>query len=125
MSPFRRRRPVPPEEAPTRVAGPPPPAGGEVREEVEEHIPVRRRRIGDPYWPWLLLLLLIVLAGLGALWYFTREDDKAVTPDVVGLREAAAVERVEDAGLDAVVRRSSSARPRGLVYAQRPGGERS
>jgi eukaryotic-like serine/threonine-protein kinase len=121
MSPLRRRS-VPPEDAPTRVEGPPPEPGAVAREEVEEHVPVRRRRFWDPYWPWLLLLLVLVLAGLGALWYFSREDDKAVVPDVVGVTEAAAVERIEEADLDPVVRRASSDRPEGVVYAQRPGG---
>jgi serine/threonine-protein kinase len=122
MSPFRRRRPrpVPPEDAPTRVDRPLPPPPGRRQEVVEEAAPVRRR-FWDPLWPWLLLLLLLVLAGLGALWYLSRDEDKSVVPDVVGQREAQAVERIEEADLDAEVRRRADDAPRGEVFATEPG----
>src|SRR5918995_1134092 len=120
MSLFRRRRPAAPEDALTRIDRPVPPPPG-TREEVEEHVPVRRRRFWDPLWPWLLLLLLLVLAGLGALWYFSREEDKGVVPNVIGQREAQAVERVEEADLDPVVRRRADERPLGEVFATEPG----
>jgi eukaryotic-like serine/threonine-protein kinase len=122
VRPFRRRRndPVPPDDVPARVDEAPP--GAVAHEEVEEHVPVRRRSgWWDPYWPWLLLLLVLVLAGLGALWYFSQEDDKGVVPDVVGQTEAQAVEEVEDAGLDSIVRRRASPRPSSEVFATEPG----
>ena len=62
-------------------------------DEVEQAPPGRRP---PKIWPWLLALLVLVLAGLGALWYFSQddEDDAASTtataartvtvPDVVG-----------------------------------------
>lgn len=137
MSPIFRRRPDPagPPDEPTRIvrAGEPgaPPAGerwveeevadGPVVEEevVEERAPERRPPL---IWPWLLLLLLLVLAGLGALWYFTREDDKATVPSVVRMQETEAVRRVEGANLEPVVTRRANEAPRGQVFAQTPGG---
>ena len=90
-------------------------------EVVEERVePVHRRR-RDDVWPWLLLLLLLVLAGLAALFFLTREDERTTVPRLVGLQESAAVQRVEDAGLEALVSRRANRRPRGIVFAQRPG----
>lgn len=89
-----------------------------VRDEVVEE----RRPPRDRLWPWLLLLLLLVLAGLGALWYFTREDeDKSTVPRVVGMTEALARARVQEEGLQPDVDRRPSERRRGVVFAQSPG----
>jgi serine/threonine-protein kinase len=104
------------EEAAVDERVPLPPAT--VVEEVEE---VRRRRRVPPYWPWLLLLLLLVLVGLGALWWLSRDGGKATVPNVVGEREASAVERVRDADLEPVVSRRPSDRAPGVVFAQSPG----
>lgn len=76
----------------------------------------------DRLWPWLLLLLLLVLAGFGALWYFTRDgEDKATVPRVVGMTEALARARVQEEGLQPDVDRRPSQRRRGVVFAQSPG----
>lgn len=89
-----------------------------VRDEVVEERPPPR----DQLWPWLLLLLLLVLAGLGALWYFSRDgDDKTTVPRVVGMTEAFARARVQEEGLQADVDRRPSQRRRGIVFAQSPG----
>jgi serine/threonine-protein kinase len=114
--------PPEPGDEPTRVIpGEPPAWEHERREEaVEEQAPVRRR-FWDPYWPWLLLLLLLVLAGLGALWYLARDEGQATVPNVVGDRVGQATARVEEAGLDWTVVRTASARPPGTVSATRPG----
>jgi eukaryotic-like serine/threonine-protein kinase len=59
------------------------------RRVVEEDLPPeppRRPPLGDP-WPWLFLLLALVVAGLVALWWWQREeddgDDRATTTVVV------------------------------------------
>jgi beta-lactam-binding protein with PASTA domain len=73
------------------------------------------------WWLWLLLLLLLVVAGL-LIWYFvSRGNDKAGVPDVVGLREPVAAQRIQQKGLIVAPRPGPSARPAGIVFAQRPG----
>lgn len=70
-------------------------------------------------WPWLLALLLAVLAGLGAYYYFTKQDETTV-PAVVGMRQERAEATVRDAELDPVVTRNASSKPRGVVLDQSP-----
>ena len=77
-------------------------------------------------WPWLLLLLLLVAGGLAAAWWFTRDDDgkkgaNAVTvPNVVGLKQDAAVARLNDRHLTPRIVSRPSTAPRGTVFAQDP-----
>lgn len=83
-------------------------------------------------WPWLLALLVLVLGGLGALWYFTQddEDDAAETtataartspvPDVVGTTSSEATATLRAAGFDANVVSVPSEAPAGQVVAQAP-----
>jgi beta-lactam-binding protein with PASTA domain len=95
-----------------------------VEEEVVEEAPPRRPPV---LWPYLLALLLLVLAGLAALWYFTREDepDRVPVPGVVRLREGDAVQRLRDEGLRVQIeRRRSDEATQGVVFAQRPGAGR-
>jgi len=79
-------------------------------------------------WPWLLLLLLLVVGGLLAAYFLTRDDDhkgkaaSAVTvPGVVGLKQDAAVQRLNDRGLVPQLRTLPSKFARGTVFAQAPG----
>jgi eukaryotic-like serine/threonine-protein kinase len=106
---------------------PPPPTAAREERVVEERV------VEEPYepapppdrhiWPWLLLLLVLVLGGLAALWYFTREDeDTKPVPVVVQLTEADAIARLEDEGFESSVRRAANEAPDGTVFAQDPRG---
>jgi eukaryotic-like serine/threonine-protein kinase len=76
-------------------------------------------------WPWLLLLLALVIGGLVAAWLLTRDDGKkgastVNVPNVVRLKQREAVIRLNQRGLIArTVARPSSAAP-GVVVAQDP-----
>jgi eukaryotic-like serine/threonine-protein kinase len=91
--------------------GPPPPPGPPPRPLI---------------WPWLLLLLALVIGGLVAAWLLTRDDgDKGAStvnvPNVVRLKQHEAVIRLNRKGLIArTVTRPSSQAP-GTVVAQDPG----
>jgi serine/threonine-protein kinase len=99
-------------------------------ERTEEVVPPRRRP--PLLWPGLLALLVFVLAGLGALYFLTRdEDDEAApattatvargeVPVLVGLRENRAEERVREAGFEPTVQREENTEPKGVVFEQRP-----
>ncbi len=97
-------------------------------EETEEPIPPQRN---PTLWPWLLALLLLVAGGLAAVFLLSREGGESspgITiaaqrfgmPVVVGLREQRARERLREEGLETGVERRPSAKPRGVVIAQRP-----
>ena len=102
-------------------------------EEAETSLPPPRRPV---LWPWLLALLVLVLAGLGAAYFLTRDDDddaasttatsldKSVdlirVPDVVGTTSSEATETLRDAGFDVNVVAVPSERPSGQVVAQSP-----
>ena len=73
------------------------------------------------WWLWLLLLLLLVIAGLLAWYFLSRGSDKAVVPNVIGLREQQAAIRIHDRGLDVLPRTGGSNRPQGVVFAEKPG----
>jgi beta-lactam-binding protein with PASTA domain len=89
-----------------------------VAEEVAEPVGPPPERY---WWLWLLLLLLLVAAGLLAWYFLSRGDDKAVVPNVIGLREQQAQIRIQDRGLEALSRSGQSNRPTGVVFAEKPG----
>lgn len=72
-------------------------------------------------WPWLAALALLVLAGV-LIWLFLfNKSDRATVPRVVGLPQATAEKRVNDAGFDSTVVRKPAKAPRGTVFSQSPG----
>jgi beta-lactam-binding protein with PASTA domain len=94
------------------------PSAAVAEEEVAEPVGPPPERY---WWLWLLLLLLLVIGGLLAWYFLSRDDDKAVVPNVIGLREQQAEIRIEDRGLDALSRSGQSNRPQGVVFAEKPG----
>jgi serine/threonine-protein kinase len=73
----------------------------------------------DDFWPALAILLLATLIGLGALWYFTRAEERAV-PAVTGEPLDAAVSRLEEEGFRTDIVNRANEAPRGTVFEQRP-----
>jgi eukaryotic-like serine/threonine-protein kinase len=126
---LRRQPGQPAEEATVVDEGVPPgavvdeglPPDAVVEEEVVPPEPPPRPLI----WPWLLLLLALVIGGLVAAWLLTRDDGKkgastVNVPNVVRLKQREAVVRLNQRGLIArTVTRPSSAAP-GVVVAQDP-----
>ena len=87
--------------------------------------PPRRR----PFWPWLLALLLIVLAGVAGWYAYGQIQDSldgsatASVPYVVGQREDLAVQNIIEQGLEPNVHREPSASVKvGQVFDQSPDG---
>jgi eukaryotic-like serine/threonine-protein kinase len=127
------RAAVPPEDMPTQpidVADPyarEPRTRERVEEVYEDPLPPEeppRSWMRENLWVWLLILLLLVVGGIALLWFLQRDDDgdRAVVPSVVGMTEADAVREISDAGLEPVANPGESERPRGIVFAQSPGG---
>lgn len=81
----------------------------------------RRRSPGADLAPWLALLLLLVLGGLAAAWYFTREETETV-PSVEGLPLEQAVSELQADGFRADIVTAPSDAPQGTVFAQDPAG---
>ena len=79
----------------------------------------RRRTPVDNLAPWLLLLVVLVLGGLGAAWYFTQEDTRAV-PDVEGMRLEQAVAELQDDGFQTDITTEPNEAAEGTVFAQDP-----
>ena len=91
--------------------------------------PPRRRR---PVWPWVLSLLLLAAAGVAAWFAYTKIQDQlnankpVAVPDVVGIKEPLAVDKIRNANLvPQVAREFSDTIPKGIVIDQSPdAGER-
>ena len=89
-------------------------------EERVEAVPPTRP---GPIWPWLLLLLALVLAALAASWYFATRDemvDAEEVPNVVGLERDEAEQRLAARGFEDEAKPVDSNRQPGTVVAQRP-----
>jgi beta-lactam-binding protein with PASTA domain len=73
--------------------------------------------------PWILIaLLLAVIVGGFAVWYFTRSSTKAV-PALVGLRIDNAVTRLQADGFKVQIARQSNAKQAGVVVGQNPAAD--
>jgi serine/threonine-protein kinase len=124
---LRRRPPGTPTRATVVDEGRAPPEAVE----EEEYVPPRRPR-PPLLWPWLLLLLLLVAGGLAAAYFLTRDNDNdknrttsaaaVAVPSVVGLKQNAAVERLNARGLTPRITTKPSKSPAGVVSAQDPAG---
>lgn len=129
------RPPDPSEETLVDPEWTPGPESGVVVEE-RERLPPPRRRL-PRLWPWLLALLVLALAAVGAGFYLSREDEDAApttteaadlvaVPLVTGLREPRALEVLREAGLQAAITRREGNKPAGVVLEQDPdAGERA
>jgi eukaryotic-like serine/threonine-protein kinase len=107
---------------PTMVAAPPP----QPREVFYEYEEPRR---GRPFWPWLLVLLLLLGAGLMGWFVFQQVRDEIAgrapvnVPYVIDLREEQAVGQIINAGLVPDVKRVPNAEvEEGFVFEQDPAG---
>jgi serine/threonine-protein kinase len=108
--------PPPPAQPPPAQPPPgPPPAGPPP--------PGPPRALIDDVWPWLALLLLVVVGGL-LVWLFVIRDtgSKADTvPAVVGLPQQQAFQRLQQKGYSVKAIIEPASRPRGIVVSQSPG----
>lgn len=101
-----------------------------VRDEREAVTEVRRPRTPPPWWRerwWIWGIVLLLFVGALIAFFALRDNGeealpgKKTVPNVIGLREAEAVRRIEDRDLDADVERTASERPEGTVIEQNPG----
>ncbi len=84
-------------------------------------------RRGRPVWPWLLVLLLLLAAGLTGWFVYQQVKDELADAGTVGvpylidLRETQAVGQVLDAGLEPnVIREANADVEAGFVFEQEP-----
>ena len=104
---------------PPTTRRPPPPYGPGYYDEP----PKKRRR----WVPWLLVLLLLTAAGIAGWYVFSQIQDQLAAnepiavPNVVGLKEEAAVALIQDKGLNPEVQRAANADvEKGRVFDQNP-----
>src|SRR5207247_2596545 len=90
-----------------------------------EEPPPKRRR----WAPWLLVALLLAAAGFAGWYVFSKIQDQldaskpVAVPNVVGIREDLAVQKVKDAGLEPTVKKTASTEVEaGFVVDQKPDG---
>jgi serine/threonine-protein kinase len=115
---------------PTQVAPPQPPPRTPPAAYYGYEGPPRRSR---SIWPWVLVLLLLIGAGVAAWFAYGKITDQlnankpVAVPYVVGLKQAQAVKKIEDKGLKAgIIRGFSNLYPKGTVMAQSiDGGEKT
>jgi eukaryotic-like serine/threonine-protein kinase len=106
--------PTPPDEARTRVLEQPPPPPR----------PPRRSLPGGP-WPWLVGVLLLIVAGVLLAVFLTRGSGNASAADVsvpglIGFPRGQAVVQAHRAGLKTAVRQVQAGQAAGTVVSQNP-----
>ena len=106
-----------PDAPPARKPPPPPP--------YDPYADRKRRK--RSIWPWLLVLLLVAGAAVAGWYVYQRVQDQldaskpVPVPLVVGIEQKLAVQKIEDAGLQASVsKRSDDEIPAGIVIEQNP-----
>jgi serine/threonine protein kinase len=109
--------------APTAIVPPRRPPAGAPPSYRYADPPARRR----PVWPWLLALLLVVLAGVAGWYAFGKIQDtlsgsgSVSVPDVVPLKEDLAIARLQSKGLTYTLRREpNETQKEGKVFRQDP-----
>jgi serine/threonine-protein kinase len=115
---------------PTRVAPPMPPSGTAPAAYYGYEGPPRRSR---SIWPWLLVLLLLAVAGVAAWFGYQKINDQlnankpVAVPFVVGLGQPQAEKKIKHAGFKVhALMHSNETFAKGIVYGQNPqGGERT
>jgi eukaryotic-like serine/threonine-protein kinase len=110
--------------APTAIAPPRRPPGARRTGTYRYEEPPTRKR---PFWPWLLALLLLVVAGVAGWYAYGQISDSlsgsgtVSVPFVEGQKEGLAVANVHDKGLQDHVRRlPHETAKEGFVYDQQP-----
>ena len=91
--------------------------------EEERYVPPRRPPVPE-IWPWLLLFLLLVIGGLLAAYFLTRDHKhgagSVAVPAVVGMKQDEAARRLDERGLIPEATPKVSKFPSGTVFAQDP-----
>jgi eukaryotic-like serine/threonine-protein kinase len=111
----------------SRPPGPPPPQAPRRPPPYEpgyyQEPPPKRRR----WLPWLVVALLLAAAGVAGWYVFSQIQDQlaanepVAVPNVVGLKEEAAVKLIQNAGFEPEVERSANADvEKGRVMSQNP-----
>lgn len=123
------------EEEPTVIAPGWEPGAVQPAEVVETETVVATpppRRRPPLLWPALLAVLFLALAGVGAAYYLSQRDDegsaptatvqaeRVTVPDVSGMEEGVARDRMVAAGLEPTSTLKPSPKPKGTVVSQTP-----
>jgi beta-lactam-binding protein with PASTA domain len=92
--------------------------------EEDRYLPPRRPPVPE-IWPWLLLFLLLVIGGLVAAFFLTRDHKHhaagtVAVPAVVGMKQDEAARRLSERGLVPVATAKVSKSLAGTVLAQDP-----
>jgi eukaryotic-like serine/threonine-protein kinase len=134
-TPPQNEWPTQAQDAPTMIVENGAPGGAPVPPPIDP-----RRRAFNEIWPWLLVLVLAILLGIGALWWYQdrhkKQDSsttpatqpnattpiaaKVATPKVTGLKQSAAAAALTQAGLKPMPKPVKSNAAAGTVIAQRP-----
>ena len=119
----QRLPPAEPEREPVPPPPPPPPPPPRAAYETRREPPPERPSAWRTPWPWLILLLIGVVAAIAVVYLLTRDGggEKKPVPSVVQLTQAQAERTLDAAGFGVSVNRDrSDDAPEGIVFAQDP-----